>query len=61
MPAAKEAARRRTLVLVLISLLTAALWLVLLVVSAFNGLVVGLGLLIMLALNPTRASGWPRR
>jgi hypothetical protein len=41
--------------------LTAALWLVLLVVSAFNGLVVGLGLLIMLALNPTRASGWPRR
>jgi hypothetical protein len=43
--------------LLLVSLLVTVLWLVLLVISAFNSLVVGLGVLLLLGLNPKSRTG----
>ncbi|MBV9279956.1 MAG: hypothetical protein JOZ41_07735 [Chloroflexi bacterium] len=45
----------RTVFVVLFSLLFGALWLVLLEVSAFNNLVVGLGLIGVLTVSPKAA------
>lgn len=48
---------RRTLALIIVSIALAALWLVALEISSFNILVVSLGLIVALFLNPqsTRA------
>jgi hypothetical protein len=62
MPVERAAERRYAgVLLLLVSVLATVLWLVLLVVSAYNSLVVGLGVLLLLALNPrTRPGGRSR-